>query len=97
MHFVCVSTCVHVTELQHLMDFPVEVESLGYQSSHQRASLSLEHCWWRVGQGSHIQQAPHPPNKHVWGEALTLNALTLQVQHCCRLAPTAATRAQLLR
>ncbi|XP_061073886.1 bridge-like lipid transfer protein family member 2 [Conger conger] len=66
------------TELQHLMDFPVEAESLGYQSLHQRASLSLEHCWWRVGQGSHIQQAPHPPDKHVWGEALTLNSLTLQ-------------------
>ncbi|XP_064157115.1 bridge-like lipid transfer protein family member 2 [Anguilla rostrata] len=66
------------TELQHLMDFPVEAGSVGCQSLHQRASLSLEHCWWRVGQGSHIQQAPHPPDKHVWGEALTLNSLTLQ-------------------
>uniref|UniRef100_A0A8C4ZBF0 Si:ch211-259g3.4 n=1 Tax=Gadus morhua TaxID=8049 RepID=A0A8C4ZBF0_GADMO len=46
----------------------------------QRASLSLDHFWWRVGQGSHIQQAPHPPGKHVWGEALILDCLTLKVR-----------------
>uniref|UniRef100_A0A672JZ05 Bridge-like lipid transfer protein family member 2 n=1 Tax=Sinocyclocheilus grahami TaxID=75366 RepID=A0A672JZ05_SINGR len=43
-----------------------------------KASLSLDNFWWRVGQGSHIQQAPHPPGKHVWGEALILDSLTLQ-------------------
>ncbi|XP_036392090.1 protein KIAA0100-like [Megalops cyprinoides] len=66
------------TELQHLMDFPTDPDSLSSQSLHQRASLSLDHFWWRVGQGSHIQQAPHPPGKHVWGEALILDSLTLQ-------------------
>ncbi|KAJ8385068.1 hypothetical protein AAFF_G00195980 [Aldrovandia affinis] len=66
------------TELQHLMDFPTDPESLLSQSLHQRVSLSLDHFWWRVGQGSHIQQAPHPPGKHVWGEALLLDSLTLQ-------------------
>uniref|UniRef100_A0A3P9KJ73 Si:ch211-259g3.4 n=1 Tax=Oryzias latipes TaxID=8090 RepID=A0A3P9KJ73_ORYLA len=45
---------------------------------HQRAAVSLENFWWRVGQGSHIQQAPHPPGKHVWGEALVLDFLSLQ-------------------
>uniref|UniRef100_A0A671PT67 Protein KIAA0100-like n=1 Tax=Sinocyclocheilus anshuiensis TaxID=1608454 RepID=A0A671PT67_9TELE len=44
----------------------------------EKASLSLDHFWWRVGQGSHIQQAPHPAGKHVWGEALILDSLTLQ-------------------
>uniref|UniRef100_A0A8C4NXK1 Si:ch211-259g3.4 n=1 Tax=Dicentrarchus labrax TaxID=13489 RepID=A0A8C4NXK1_DICLA len=48
------------------------------QNVHQRASLSLDNFWWRVGQGSHIQQAPHPPGKHVWGEALILDSLSLQ-------------------
>uniref|UniRef100_A0A3Q2NT77 Bridge-like lipid transfer protein family member 2 n=1 Tax=Fundulus heteroclitus TaxID=8078 RepID=A0A3Q2NT77_FUNHE len=48
------------------------------QNLHQRASLSLDNFWWRVGQGSHIQQAPHPPGKHVWGEALILDTLNLQ-------------------
>ncbi|KAJ8280796.1 hypothetical protein GJAV_G00059060 [Gymnothorax javanicus] len=66
------------TELQHLTDFPAGAESLGTQGWHRRASLSLEHCWWRVGQGSHIQQAPHPLDKHVWGEALALCSLSLQ-------------------
>lgn len=46
---------------------------------HQHASLSLDNFWWRVGQGSHIQQAPHPPAKHVWGEALILDSLSVQV------------------
>uniref|UniRef100_A0A3B4X7L9 Bridge-like lipid transfer protein family member 2 n=1 Tax=Seriola lalandi dorsalis TaxID=1841481 RepID=A0A3B4X7L9_SERLL len=53
-------------------------ESPESQNVHQRASLSLDNFWWRVGQGSHIQQAPHPPGKHVWGEALILDSLSLQ-------------------
>uniref|UniRef100_A0A8C9R8R2 Bridge-like lipid transfer protein family member 2 n=1 Tax=Scleropages formosus TaxID=113540 RepID=A0A8C9R8R2_SCLFO len=55
------------------------LENQSSQSLHQRTSLSLDHFWWRVGQGSHIQQAPHPPSKHVWGEAFILDSLTLQV------------------
>ncbi|XP_071770727.1 bridge-like lipid transfer protein family member 2 [Centroberyx gerrardi] len=65
-------------ELQHLLDNKVDEDSLKSQNVHQRASLSLDHFWWRVGQGSHIQQAPHPPGKHVWGEALILDSLSLQ-------------------
>ncbi|XP_072248320.1 bridge-like lipid transfer protein family member 2 [Leuresthes tenuis] len=65
-------------ELQHLPDLKVERESSDTQNLHQRASLSLDNFWWRVGQGSHIQQAPHPPGKHVWGEALILDSLSLQ-------------------
>ncbi|KAM4567204.1 bridge-like lipid transfer protein family member 2 isoform 2-T2 [Odontesthes bonariensis] len=65
-------------ELQHLLDLKVERESSDTQNLHQRASLSLDNFWWRVGQGSHIQQAPHPPGKHVWGEALILDSLSLQ-------------------
>lgn len=65
-------------ELQHLLDLKVEMESLESQNVHQRASLTLDNFWWRVGQGSHIQQAPHPPGKHVWGEALILDSLSLQ-------------------
>uniref|UniRef100_A0A3Q1KCW4 FMP27/BLTP2/Hobbit GFWDK motif-containing RBG unit domain-containing protein n=1 Tax=Anabas testudineus TaxID=64144 RepID=A0A3Q1KCW4_ANATE len=53
-------------------------ESQESQNMHQRASLTLDNFWWRVGQGSHIQQAPHPPGKHVWGEALILDSLSLQ-------------------
>ncbi|XP_039646932.1 protein KIAA0100-like isoform X2 [Perca fluviatilis] len=71
--FLCASA-----ELQHLLDIRVDTESTGSQSVHRRASLSLDNFWWRVGQGSHIQQAPHPPGKHVWGEALILDSLTLQ-------------------
>uniref|UniRef100_A0A8C7QEU9 Si:ch211-259g3.4 n=1 Tax=Oncorhynchus mykiss TaxID=8022 RepID=A0A8C7QEU9_ONCMY len=56
----------------------VSSESLKFQNVHRRLALSLDHFWWRVGQGSHIQQAPHPPGKHVWGEALILDSLTLQ-------------------
>uniref|UniRef100_A0A7N8X3N7 KIAA0100 ortholog n=1 Tax=Mastacembelus armatus TaxID=205130 RepID=A0A7N8X3N7_9TELE len=48
------------------------------QNVHQRASMSMDNFWWRVGQGSHIQQAPHPPGKHVWGEALVVDSLSLQ-------------------
>ncbi|KAM3875470.1 bridge-like lipid transfer protein family member 2 [Diretmus argenteus] len=66
------------TELQNLLDIKVDKESLESPNVHQRASLSLDHFWWRVGQGSHIQQATHPPNKHVWGEALILDSLSLQ-------------------
>ncbi|XP_065816856.1 bridge-like lipid transfer protein family member 2 isoform X1 [Labrus bergylta] len=65
-------------ELQHLLDIKVDPESTESQNVHQRASLSLDNFWWRVGQGSHIQQAPHPPGKHVWGEALILDSVTLQ-------------------
>ncbi|XP_018603767.1 protein KIAA0100-like isoform X1 [Scleropages formosus] len=67
------------SELQHLMDITTsDLENQSSQSLHQRTSLSLDHFWWRVGQGSHIQQAPHPPSKHVWGEAFILDSLTLQ-------------------
>nr|XP_040047842.1 protein KIAA0100-like isoform X2 [Gasterosteus aculeatus aculeatus] len=65
-------------ELQHLLDIKVDAEITESQNVHQRASLSLDNFWWRVGQGSHIQQAPHPPGKHVWGEALILDSLSLQ-------------------
>ncbi|KAM9853046.1 bridge-like lipid transfer protein family member 2 isoform 2-T2 [Aulostomus maculatus] len=65
-------------ELQHLLDIKADKEHIECQNLHQRASLSLDNFWWRVGQGSHIQQAPHPPGKHVWGEALILDSLTLQ-------------------
>ncbi|XP_040047860.2 bridge-like lipid transfer protein family member 2 isoform X2 [Gasterosteus aculeatus] len=65
-------------ELQHLLDIKVDAEITESQNVHQRASLSLDNFWWRVGQGSHIQQAPHPPGKHVWGEALILDSLGLQ-------------------
>ncbi|XP_067364418.1 bridge-like lipid transfer protein family member 2 isoform X1 [Channa argus] len=65
-------------ELQHLLNIKVDKESPESQNVHQRASLSLDNFWWRVGQGSHIQQAPHPPGKHVWGEALILDSLSLQ-------------------
>lgn len=66
-------------ELQHLLDIKTESENPESQNVHQRASLTLDNFWWRVGQGSHIQQAPHPPGKHVWGEALILDSLSLQV------------------
>ncbi|XP_013879542.1 protein KIAA0100 isoform X2 [Austrofundulus limnaeus] len=65
-------------DLQHLLDLKVDRETSESQNLHQRASLSLDSFWWRVGQGSHIQQAPHPPGKHVWGEALILDSLSLQ-------------------
>ncbi|XP_071214703.1 bridge-like lipid transfer protein family member 2 isoform X1 [Salvelinus alpinus] len=67
------------TEMQHLLDISTNAESLKFQNVHRRLALSLDHFWWRVGQGSHIQQAPHPPGKHVWGEAFILDSLTLQV------------------
>uniref|UniRef100_A0A3B4AFW2 FMP27/BLTP2/Hobbit GFWDK motif-containing RBG unit domain-containing protein n=1 Tax=Periophthalmus magnuspinnatus TaxID=409849 RepID=A0A3B4AFW2_9GOBI len=64
--------------LKHLPDMKTDHESPEPQNVHQRASLVLDSFWWRVGQGSHIQQAPHPPGKHVWGEALVLDSLTLK-------------------
>ncbi|XP_051535969.1 protein KIAA0100-like isoform X2 [Myxocyprinus asiaticus] len=66
------------TELQHLLDSNSEEDGVKSLTVTEKASLSLDHFWWRVGQGSHIQQAPHPPGKHVWGEALILDSLTLQ-------------------
>lgn len=69
------------SELQHLLDLKVDKDSESQNLVlHQRAAVSLENFWWRVGQGSHIQQAPHPPGKHVWGEALVLDFLSLQVK-----------------
>ncbi|XP_043114856.1 protein KIAA0100-like isoform X1 [Puntigrus tetrazona] len=63
-------------ELQHLLGS--EEDDVKSLTVTEKASLSLDHFWWRVGQGSHIQQAPHPAGKHVWGEALILDSLTLQ-------------------
>lgn len=74
-------TMVCLTELQHLLDS--EEDGVKSVTVTEKASLSLDHFWWRVGQGSHIQQAPHPPGKHVWGEALILDCLTLQVKSPC--------------
>ncbi|XP_042342342.1 protein KIAA0100-like isoform X2 [Plectropomus leopardus] len=65
-------------ELRHLLDSEVDTESTESQNVHRHGALSLDNFWWRVGQGSHIQQAPHPPGKHVWGEALILDSLSLQ-------------------
>ncbi|XP_054650617.1 bridge-like lipid transfer protein family member 2 isoform X2 [Dunckerocampus dactyliophorus] len=65
-------------ELQHLLDLKVDQDNPESRNVHQRSSLNLDSFWWRVGQGSHIQQAPHPPGKHVWGEALILDSLCLQ-------------------
>lgn len=81
-------------ELKHLPDMKIENETPESQNVHQRASLSLDNFWWRVGQGSHIQQAPHPPGKHVWGEALILDSLTLKGSlnrphiECCNQPPS---------
>ncbi|XP_066518591.1 bridge-like lipid transfer protein family member 2 [Hoplias malabaricus] len=65
-------------ELQHLVESSTEEEPEQSLNMSQQVSLSLDHFWWRVGQGSHIQQAPHPPGKHVWGEALILDSFTLK-------------------
>ncbi|XP_061637620.1 bridge-like lipid transfer protein family member 2 isoform X1 [Phyllopteryx taeniolatus] len=67
-----------LAELQHLPDLKVDQDGPESRNVHQRATLNLDNFWWRVGQGSHIQQAPHPPSKHVWGEALILDSLGLQ-------------------
>lgn len=56
----------------------LDYQHLRPQSIHQRAVLTVDHLCWRVGSDSHIQRAPHPPNMHVWGEALVLDSFTLQ-------------------
>ncbi|XP_064424989.1 bridge-like lipid transfer protein family member 2 [Latimeria chalumnae] len=56
------------TELQHLKN----------PNLHRRTALAVDQLWWRVGQGSHIQQAPRPPQMHVWGDAVMLDSLRLQ-------------------
>ncbi|KAH0511375.1 hypothetical protein LTLLF_147890 [Microtus ochrogaster] len=56
----------------------LDYQHLRPQSIHQRAVLTVDHLCWRVGSESHIQRAPHPPNMHVWGEALVLDSFTLQ-------------------
>ncbi|XP_043910335.1 protein KIAA0100 homolog [Protopterus annectens] len=61
-----------------LISASADLQHLRTHSLHQRMTLSLDHLWWRVGEGSHIQQAPHPPNMHVWGNALLLDCFTLQ-------------------
>lgn len=57
----------------------LDYQHLRPQSIHQRGILTVDHLCWRVGSDSHIQRAPHPPNMHVWGEALVLDSFTLQV------------------
>lgn len=59
---------------------PADYQHLRPQSVHQRAVLAVDHLCWRVGNDSHIQRAPHPPNMHVWGEALILDSFNLQVR-----------------
>ncbi|KAM4700309.1 bridge-like lipid transfer protein family member 2 isoform 2-T2 [Discoglossus pictus] len=56
----------------------LEFKHLRTQNLHQRVMLSVSHLCWRVGKDSHIQQALHPPNTHIWGEALVLDSFTLQ-------------------
>ncbi|XP_074045153.1 bridge-like lipid transfer protein family member 2 isoform X4 [Macrotis lagotis] len=56
----------------------LDYQHLRPQSIHQRGVLAVDHLCWRVGNDSHIQRAPHPPNMHVWGEALVLDSFTLQ-------------------
>ncbi|XP_067422042.1 bridge-like lipid transfer protein family member 2 isoform X1 [Emydura macquarii macquarii] len=55
-----------------------DYQHLRPQSVHQRGVLAIDHLCWRVGNDSHIQRAPHPPNMHVWGEALILDSFNLQ-------------------
>ncbi|XP_074869814.1 bridge-like lipid transfer protein family member 2 isoform X2 [Carettochelys insculpta] len=55
-----------------------DYQHLRPQSVHQRGVLAIDHLCWRVGNDSHIQRAPHPPNTHVWGEALILDSFNLQ-------------------
>lgn len=63
-----------------LSSLPTDYQHLRPQSVHQRAVLAVDHLCWRVGNDSHIQRAPHPPNMHVWGEALILDSFNLQVR-----------------
>uniref|UniRef100_A0ABM5ENS6 Bridge-like lipid transfer protein family member 2 n=1 Tax=Pogona vitticeps TaxID=103695 RepID=A0ABM5ENS6_9SAUR len=68
----------------------VDYQHLRPQSVHQRAVLSLDHLCWRVGPDSHILQAPHPPNTHVWGEALILDTFSLQGSYNQSVAPSSS-------
>ncbi|XP_053222317.1 bridge-like lipid transfer protein family member 2 isoform X1 [Podarcis raffonei] len=61
-----------------LNSISLDYQHLRPQSVHQRAVLAVDHLCWRVGADSHIQRAPHPPNMHVWGEALILDSFNLQ-------------------
>ncbi|XP_077150469.1 bridge-like lipid transfer protein family member 2 isoform X1 [Ranitomeya variabilis] len=56
----------------------LEFKHLRTQNLHQRALLTVSNLCWRVGKDSHIQQALHPPNTHVWGEAFVLDSFSLQ-------------------
>ncbi|XP_075052913.1 bridge-like lipid transfer protein family member 2 [Mixophyes fleayi] len=56
----------------------LEFKHLRTQNLHQRAQLSVSNLCWRVGKDSHIQQALHPPNTHIWGEACVLDSFSLQ-------------------
>uniref|UniRef100_A0A8C5MXP2 Bridge-like lipid transfer protein family member 2 n=1 Tax=Leptobrachium leishanense TaxID=445787 RepID=A0A8C5MXP2_9ANUR len=56
----------------------LEFKHLRTQNLHQRTVLSVSHLCWRVGKDSHIQQALHPPNTHIWGEAFVLDSFSLQ-------------------
>lgn len=66
-------------KLSFLSPCSSDYQHLRPQSVHQRAVLVVDHLCWRVGADSHIQRAPHPPNMHVWGEALILDSFNLQV------------------
>ncbi|XP_077336545.1 bridge-like lipid transfer protein family member 2 isoform X3 [Lithobates pipiens] len=56
----------------------LEFKHLRTQNLHQRVLLSVSNLCWRVGKDSHIQQALHPPNTHIWGEACVLDTFSLQ-------------------
>ncbi|KAM8976471.1 bridge-like lipid transfer protein family member 2 [Pelodytes ibericus] len=56
----------------------LEFKHLRTQNLHQRAVILVNNLCWRVGKDSHIQQALHPPNTHVWGEAFVLDYFSLQ-------------------
>ncbi|XP_040279331.1 protein KIAA0100 homolog isoform X2 [Bufo bufo] len=56
----------------------LEFKHLRTQNLHQRALLSVSNLCWRVGKDSHIQQALHPLNTHIWGEAFVLDSFSLQ-------------------
>ncbi|XP_072286286.1 bridge-like lipid transfer protein family member 2 isoform X2 [Pyxicephalus adspersus] len=56
----------------------LEFKHLRTKNLHQRALLSVSNLCWRVGKDSHIQQALHPPNTHIWGEACVLDSFSLQ-------------------
>ncbi|KAG9486015.1 hypothetical protein GDO78_008877 [Eleutherodactylus coqui] len=56
----------------------LEFKHLRTQNLHQRALLAVSNLCWRVGKDSHIQQALHPPNTHIWGKAFVLDSFSLQ-------------------